>query len=343
MIGNGWIRAPLARWPIYPLAAAGLVATQVFLVAPAMSAQQTNPDARIGTRVSVNCGGGVFATSRRLPAGFSALTATRAQLIANDLPARPAGPVRAAAWRKFVTGGVKAIPARCADIRVLGGSTGGTPPSMDGSQSIIGDAAPVTPDSIIGDVQPNSIIGDVGVMGRQSIIGDASIIGDTMPAGTNSASLTASRPLSIIGDSTSGGSTGSAGSAGSGSLASKSAYNDVYGNWRVPTTGKRAIAGPNGLRAAGLALGLGTSTAHPMVQAGSAANRSASGQVSYYLWWRVVPQQTDQRQISIRVHAGDSVYAHIRISHGVATVTLSDLCTGAGGTYLLHLAQLGHA
>jgi Peptidase A4 family len=340
MIGNGWIRAPLARWPIYPLAAAGLVATQVFLVGPAMSAQQANPDARIGTRVSVNCGGGVFATNRRLPAGFNALTATRAQLIANDLPVRPAGPVRLAAWRKFVTGGIKAIPARCADIRVLGGSTGGTPPSKARSQSIIGDAVPVTPDSIIGDVQPNSIIGDVGVIGRQSIIGDASIIGDTVPAGANSAPLTASRPLSIIGDSASG---GSAGSAGSGALASKTAYNDVYGTWRAPAAGKHATAGPNGLRAAGLTLGLGTSPAHPMVQAGSAANRSAAGQVSYYLWWRVVPQQTDQRQISARVHAGDSVYAHIRISHGVATVTLRDLSTGAGGTYLLHLTQLSHA
>ena len=300
MIGNGWIRAPLARWPIYPLAAAGLVATQVFLVAPAMSAQQTNPDARIGTRVSVNCGGGEFATNRRLPAGFNALTATRAQLIANDLPVRPAGRVRLAAWRKFVTGGVKAIPARCADIRVLSGSTGGTPPSMAGSQNIIGDAVPVTPDNIIGDVQPDN----------------------------------------IIGDSTSG---GSAGSAGSGALASKTADSDVYGTWRVPTAGKHATAGPNGLRAGGLTLGLGTSTAHPMVQAGSAANRAASGQVSYYLWWRVVPQQTDQRQISVRVHAGDSVYAHIRTSHGVATVTLRDLSTGAGGTYLLHLTQLGHA
>jgi hypothetical protein len=117
----------------------------------------------------------------------------------------------------------------------------------------------------------------------------------------------------------------------------------VCGTWRVPAAGKHATAGPNGLAAGGLALGLGTSTAHPMVQAGSAARRAASGRVSYYLWWRVVPQQAGQRQVSVRVHAGDSVYAHIGISHGVATVTLRDLSTGAGGTYLLHLAQLGHA
>ena len=302
MIGNGWRRAPLARWPIYPLAAAGLVASQVFLVAPAMSAQQTNPDARIGTRVSVNCGGGVYATNRRLPAGFNALTATRAQLIANDLPVRPAGPVRLAAWRKFVTGGVKAIPARCASIRVLTGSTvgtPGTPPATGGSE----------PSMIIGDVKPDMIIGDA-------------------------------KPSMIIGDSTA---VGAAGSPGSAATATQTAGAGVSGTWRVPAAGKHATAGPNGLAAGGLALGLGTSTAHPMVQAGSAARRTASGRVGYYLWWRVVPQQAGQRQISVRVHAGDSVYAHIGISHGVATVTLRDLSTGAGGTYLLHLAQLGHA
>jgi hypothetical protein len=329
VIGNGWRRAPLARWPIYPLAAAGLVASQVFLVAPAMSAQQTNPDARIGTRVSVNCGGGVYATNRRLPVGFNALTATRAQLIANDLPVRPVGPVRLAAWRKFVTRGVKAIPARCAGIRVLTGSTVGTPatpPPTGGSEPsmIIGD---VKPDMIIGDAKPSMIIGDAK---PSMIIGDAKpsmIIGDA-------------KPSMIIGDSTA---AAAAGSAGSAATATQTAGASVSGTWRVPAAGKHATAGPNGLAAGGLALGLGTSTAHPMIQAASAARRAASGRVSYYLWWRVVPQQAGQRQVSVRVHAGDSVYAHIGISHGVATVTLRDLSTGAGGTYLLHLAQLGHA
>jgi hypothetical protein len=311
VIGNGWIRAPLARWPIYPLAAAGLVATQVFLVAPAMSAQQTNPDARIGIRVSVNCGGGVTATNRRLPAGFSALTATRAQLIANDLPVRPAGPARLAAWRKFVTGGVRAIPASCAALRVLGGSTAGAPgtaPSSGGSKPsmIIGDSKPAM---MIGDSKPAMMIGDSK---------PAMMIGDV-------------QPNMIIGDATTASAAGSGGTASQGE----------YGTWRVPAAGRHATAGPDGLAPAGLALGPGTSTAHPMVAAGSAARRAASGRVSYYLWWRVAPQQAGQRQISVRVHAGDSVYAHIGISHGVASVTLRDLSTGAGGTYLLHLAQLG--
>jgi hypothetical protein len=171
---------------------------------------------------------------------------------------------------------------------------------------------------IIGDAKPNMIIGDAK---PSMIIGDA-------------------KPDMIIGDSTA---AGAAGSAGSAATATQTAGAGVSGTWRVPAAGKHATAGPNGLAAGGLALGLGTSTAHPMVQAGSAARRAASGRVSYYLWWQVVPQQAGQRQISVLVHAGDSVYAHIGISHGVATVTLRDLSTGAGGTYLLHLAQLGHA
>jgi len=333
VIGNGWIRAPLARWPIYPLAAAGLVATQVFLVAPAMSAQQTNPDARIGIRVSVNCGGGVYATNRRLPAGFSALTATRAQLIANDLPVRPAGPARLAAWRKFVTGGVRAMPASCSALRVLGGSTAGAPgstPSSGGSQPsmIIGDSKP---SMMIGDAKPSMKIGDAE---PSMMIGDAEpsmMIGDAEP----SMMIGDVQPNMIIGDATTDSGAGSGGTAG------QAASQGEYATWRVPAAGRRATAGPDGLAPAGLALGPGTSTAQPMVAAGSAARRAAAGRVSYYLWWRVAPQQAGQRQISVRVHAGDSVYAHIGISHGVASVTLRDLSTGAGGSYLLHLAQLG--
>ena len=48
------------------------------------------------------------AVNVRLPAGFDPLTATPAQLAANDLPLRPTGRVQLAAWRKFVTGGVRA-------------------------------------------------------------------------------------------------------------------------------------------------------------------------------------------------------------------------------------------
>jgi hypothetical protein len=337
MIGTGFRRARLARWPIYPIAAAGLVAGQVFLVAPAMAAQGANPDARVGTWVTANCGGGVSAINVRLPAGFNALTAIRAELIANNLPARPAGPVQLAAWQKFVTGAVKSAPSRCAAIRVLSGSTRSAP-----GNNRIGDGASATPQNIVGDVRPfrnMNIVGDARIIGEASVVRSQNIVGDISVASAPGTAVTGSTRLSIVGDATRGGST--AGSVTGPGTKTGKAFNDVFGTWRVPAAGKRATAGPNGLAAAGIDLGVGTSARQPIVQAGSAARRPAAGKVAYYLWWRAVPQQVDQRQIAIRVAAGDSVYAHIRISRGQALVTIRDESTGAGGTYLLRLAQLG--
>jgi Peptidase A4 family len=341
MIGTGFRRARLARWPIYPIAAAGLVVGQVFLVAPAMAAQGANPDARVGTWVTANCGGCVSAINVRLPAGFNALTATRAELIANNLPVRPAGAVQLAAWRKFVTEGVKAAPSRCAAIRVLSGSTRSAAPSMPGNNRI-GDRASATPQNIVGDVRPfrnMNIVGDVRIIGEASVVRTQNIVGDISVASASGTAVTGSTRLSIVGDATTGGST--AGSVTGPGTKTGKAFNDVFGTWRVPAAGKRATAGPNGLAPAGIDLGLGTSARQPIVQAGSAARRPAVGKVAYYLWWRAVPQQVDQRQIAIRVAAGDSVYAHIRISRGQALVTIRDESTGAGGTYLLRLSQLG--
>lgn len=341
MIGTGFRRARLARWPIYPIAAAGLVVGQVFLMAPAMAAQGANSAARVGTWVTTNCGGGVSATNVRLAAGFNALTATRAELIASNLPVRPAGPVRLAAWRTFVTGRVKAAPSRCAALREVSGSTGSAAPTMPRNMNIIGDATSATPQNIIGDVHPYrnmNIIGDVSIAGEASLVRSQNIIGDISPANASGAARTASRRLSIVGDATT---EGTIAKSVMGPGTTGKPFNDAFGTWRVPAVGKRATAGPDGLAATGISLGLGTSARQPIVQAGSAARRAAPGKVAYYLWWRVVPQQADQREIAVRVAAGDSVYAHIRISHGRALVTIRDESTGAGGTYLLRLAQLG--
>jgi len=120
----------------------------------------------------------------RLPAGFDALTATPAQLAANDLPLRPTGRVQLAAWRRFVTGAVRAAPTTCVFAPVTPSSA---PRSIVGdakSQSIVGDAKS---QSIVGDAKSQSIVGDaksqsiVGDAKSQSIVGDAksqSIVGD---------------------------------------------------------------------------------------------------------------------------------------------------------------------
>jgi hypothetical protein len=98
-----------------------------------------------GARVVTNCGNGVSAVTVRLPAGFHPLTATPAQLTANDLPLRPAGRVQLAAWRRFVTGGVRSVRTTCVFAPV-------TPSSAP--RSIVGDAQPASSQSIVGDGAP---------------------------------------------------------------------------------------------------------------------------------------------------------------------------------------------
>ena len=85
----------------------------LFLTAPALAGTAGNADARAGARMVTSCGAGVSAVNVRLPAGFDPLTATPAQLAANDLPLRPTGRAQLAAWRKFVTGGVQAARSTC--------------------------------------------------------------------------------------------------------------------------------------------------------------------------------------------------------------------------------------
>ena len=139
-----------------------------------------------------NCGGGVSAVTVRPAAGFHPLTATPAQLTANGLPLRPAGRTELAAWRKFVTGGVRAARTTCGFAPVTPSSA---PRSIVGDvkpdQSIVGDSKPASSQSIVGDAKPassQSIVGDAKPAGSQSIVGDAtpansqSIVGDATPA-----------------------------------------------------------------------------------------------------------------------------------------------------------------
>ena len=100
MIAAGLVRA-VARKPMWSLAMrpralgalaiAAVAAAPVFLAAPALAGSTT------GAHVVTSCGSGVSAVTVRLPARFDPLTATPAQLAANDLPLRPAGRATGAA------------------------------------------------------------------------------------------------------------------------------------------------------------------------------------------------------------------------------------------------------
>jgi hypothetical protein len=325
MIAAGLVRV-VARGPLWSLAMrpralgalaiAGVAAAPLFLTAPALAGTAGNADARAGARMVTSCGAGVSAVNVRLPAGFNPLTATAAQLAANDLPLRPTGRAQLAAWRKFVTGGVRAARSTCVFAAVTPSSA---PRSIvgdvrpDKAQSIVGDGAAQSPKSIVGDSQPGqspqSIVGDA-----QSAQSPQSIVGDTSSAlGTLTPPATAPRP------------------SPGGNRATAATRTVVYGTWRVtrpkndPTASVSSWAG----------LGLGRAGS-PLVQAGS----SAGGYFGPYLWWRVAPQRPNEQRISLDTAAGDTIYVRVQLQRGRATVTIRDESTGAGGTYVLRYRGL---
>ena len=321
MIAAGLMRA-VARRPIWPLAIAGVAAAPVFLAAPVLAAPVLAGTVLAGSATSTqvtNCGGGVSAVTVRPAAGFRPLTATPAQLTANGLPLRPTGRTELAAWRKFVTGGVRAARTTCAFAPVTPSSA---PRSIVGDikpdQSIVGDSKPASSQSIVGDAKPasnQSIVGDAKPASAQSIVGDAtpansqSIVGDATPAlGTLTPPATAPRP------------------SPGGNRATAATRTVVYGTWRVTRPRNDPTA------AASSWAGIGSGRAgNPLIQAGSAAG----GYFGPYLWWRMVPQRPNEQRISLDTAAGDTVYVRIQLRSGTATVTIRDESTGAGGTYRL--------
>jgi hypothetical protein len=314
MIAAGLVRV-VARRPLWSLATgpralgalaiAGVAAAPLLLAAPAVAGTAGNADARTGARVMTSCGAGVSAVNVRLPAGFDPLTATPAQLAANDLPLRPAGRVQLAAWRRFVTGGVRAARSTCVFAAV-------TPSSAP--RSIVGDGqAGQSPQSIVGDAQtgqsPQSIVGDA-----QPAESAQSIVGDTSAAlGALTPPATAPRP------------------SPGGDRATAATRTVVYGTWRVT----RPKNDPTAAISSWAGLGFGRAGS-PLVQAGS----SAGGYFGPYLWWRVVPQRPNEQRISLDTAAGDTVYVRIALMRGRATVTIRDESTGAGGSYVLRYRGL---
>jgi hypothetical protein len=304
MIAAGLMRA-VARRPIWPLAIAGIAAAPVFLAAPVLAGPLSAGSAT-GTQVT-NCGGGVSAVTVRPAAGFHPLTATAAQLTANGLPLRPAGHTELAAWRKFVTGGVRVAWTTCAFAPVTASSA---PRSIVGDvkpdQSIVGDSKPASSQSIVGDALPagaQSIVGDATPAGAQSIVGDA-----TPALGTLTPPATAPRP------------------SPGGNRATAATRTVVYGTWRVT----RPRNDPSAAASSWAGIGAGRA-GNPLIQAGSAAG----GYFGPYLWWRMVPQRPNEQRISLDTAAGDTVYVRIQLRSGTATVTIRDENTGAGGTYRL--------
>jgi len=93
-----------ARRVVARTAAAGMVIAAIAAMTTPATAK-TNADALVPTVARHYCGNNVYALQTIPHTGFNPLTATDAQLAANELPPRPTSPGDLATWKRFVTAG----------------------------------------------------------------------------------------------------------------------------------------------------------------------------------------------------------------------------------------------
>ncbi len=128
----------------------------------------------------------------------------------------------------------------------------------------------------------------------------------------------------------------------SGDVATNHTYEDAYGSWRIPDVGKNTPGGSAAASSQWIGIGLGDSKKHPLVQAGSEADIHVGlNQISYYLWWQVVPEDSQQNVIDlgVLVKAGNLISAHIHLSRNNAYITLAD----EGVSTTIHFNRHGQA
>jgi hypothetical protein len=107
-------------------------------------------------------------------------------------------------------------------------------------------------------------------------------------------------------------------------------FTSVSGTWVQPTA--TCVAGTPTFSAFWVGLGGYKERSQALEQVGSEADCSATGVVSYYVWYEYVPSgpSTIHR---IAVSPGDTITASVTVKGDRSTVTLSDLTTGASFTH----------
>ena len=110
-------------------------------------------------------------------------------------------------------------------------------------------------------------------------------------------------------------------------------FNQVAGDWNVPTAGHRSGGGDE-FSATWVGIGGGcldtacTLTDSTLIQTGTSQDVTASGAVSYTAWWEVIPAPS-LTITSMTVGAGDHMHADIRqLVPEVWVITISDVTRG---------------
>ncbi len=102
------------------------------------------------------------------------------------------------------------------------------------------------------------------------------------------------------------------------SATTNTSFSAVSGSWTQPAA-DCSVGSPSD---SAFWVGLGGYSGDSLEQTGTAADCSATGQASYYVWYELVPAA--QVQVNMTVQPGDRLSAHVAVSGDTVTVSISD-------------------
>jgi hypothetical protein len=100
-------------------------------------------------------------------------------------------------------------------------------------------------------------------------------------------------------------------------------FRSVYGAWVQPTAS--CVRGYPTYSAMWVGLGGYSTSSQALEQIGTETDCTSSGKVSQSAWYEMVPSAS--RNLSLHIHAGDSMAAQVTVSGTTTTLTLSDHTT----------------
>ena len=103
------------------------------------------------------------------------------------------------------------------------------------------------------------------------------------------------------------------------SATTKTSFSSVSGGWTQPAVDCEAGFPSH----SAFWVGLGGYSGEHLEQTGTSADCSASGQVTYYAWYELVPAA--EVLVKMTVQPGDRFSAHVAVSGDTVTISLSDL------------------
>ena len=121
----------------------------------------------------------------------------------------------------------------------------------------------------------------------------------------------------------------------SGYAVTGTSFSSVSGSWVQPAA--TCTRGSSGYSAFWIGLGGFDASSQALEQIGTSADCSASGRVSYYAWYELVPAASVTVS-QLPLSAGDTISASVGVSGTTVTLQLQDVTTGASFSKTLSMA-----